>query len=81
MKWIKLLENKVSLKDSVITTFKIKEINYINQVSNENKKVEGWQQQYSILQKDYKKLLIKHRFTKILAYAIVGGLGYLYVTK
>lgn len=78
---IKLLENKVSLKDSLISTYKLKELNYIHQVTNETTKVEGWQNQYSSLQKDYKKLLVKHRFTKILAYAIVGGLGYLYVTK
>ena len=78
---IKLLENKVSLKDSLISTYKLKELNYIHQVSTEVSKVEGWKDQYGILQKDYKKLLVKHRFTKILAYAIVGGLGYLYVTK
>lgn len=78
---IKLLESKVSLKDSVIGVYKRKEVNYMNQVNNEMKKIEGWQEQYSILRKDYKKLLIKHRFTKILSYAIVGGLGYLYITK
>jgi hypothetical protein len=78
---IKLLEQKVSLKDSVIYTYRLKETNYLNQVNNEASKVESWQNQYSILQKDYKKLLVKHRFAKILAYAIVGGLGYLYITK
>jgi hypothetical protein len=78
---IKLLEQKISLKDSVIYTYKLKEANYLNQVSNEVIKVQGWQDQYSVLQKDYKKLLIKHRFTKIITYAIVGGLGYLYITK
>jgi hypothetical protein len=69
------------VKDSVISIFKLKENNYTQQIIGERQKVEGWQQQYSILQKDYKKLLVKHRFTKILTYAIVGGLSYLYITK
>lgn len=78
---IKLLETKASFKDSVISGYKLKELNYEHQIGNEMKKIEGWQEQYSKLQKDYKKLLVKHRFAKIVSYAIIGGLGYLYITK
>jgi hypothetical protein len=76
-----LLERKISLKDSIIYSYRLKETNYQNQVKNQEQKIEGWQKEYSTLQDDYKKLLTKHRFTKILAYAIVGGLGYLYISK
>jgi len=78
---VRLLENKIALKDSSINSYKLKELNYVNQINNEGKKIEGWQEQYSALQKDYKKLIIKNRFTKILTYAIIGGISYLYITK
>lgn len=76
-----LTEKKVIAKDSIISTYKRKEDNYLNQVNNEMTKVEGWQNQYSELKKEHRKLKIKYRFTKVLSYAIIGGLGYLYITK
>lgn len=76
-----LTEKKVFVKDSIINTYKLKEVNYVNQYNAERTKVEGWQKQYSELQKEHKKLKVKYRFTQILTYAIVGGLGYLYITK
>jgi hypothetical protein len=76
-----LTEKKVIVKDSIINTYKLKEFNYLSQVNNEISKVEGWQKQYSELFKEHRKLKVKYRFTQILSYAIVGGLGYLYITK
>ena len=76
-----LTEKKVTAKDSIITAYKLKETNYLSQVNNEMAKVEGWQKQYSELYKQHRKLKVKYRFTQILTYAIVGGLGYLYITK
>ena len=76
-----LVEKKVVAKDSIISTYKRKELNYLSQVNNETAKVEGWQKQYSDLYKQHRKLKVKYRFTQILSYAIVGGLGYLYLTK
>ena len=76
-----LTEKKIVVKDSIISVYKRKELNYVNQYNNERSKVEGWQTQYSELQKEHKKLKVKYRFTKILSYAIIGGLGYLYITK
>lgn len=78
---LSLVEKKVVYKDSVISIFKIKETNYINQVRSEQQKIEGWQQSYELLRKENRKIKVKSRFTKILSYAIIGGLGYLYITK
>jgi hypothetical protein len=76
-----LTEKKIVVKDSIISLYKSKELNYLSQVNNEMSKVEGWQKQYSELYKQHRKLKVKYRFTQILTYAIVGGLGYLYITK
>jgi uncharacterized protein YlaN (UPF0358 family) len=76
-----LVEKKVVYKDSIISIFKIKETNYINQVRSEQQKIEGWQQSYELLRKENRKIKIKSRFTRILSYTIIGGLGYLYITK
>ena len=76
-----LVQKKVIFKDSVIYIYKLKESNYVQQVIGERQKVEGWQESYRLLQKENKNLKVKYRFTKILSYAIIGGLGYLYLTK
>ena len=78
---LSLTEKKVAAKDSVINIYKRKELNYLSQVNNEMAKITGWQTQYSELYKEHRKLKVKYRFTQILTYAIVGGLGYLYITK
>jgi hypothetical protein len=76
-----LVQKKVIFKDSVISIYKLKESNYVQQVIGERQKIEGWQESYRLLQKENKNLKVKYRFTKILSYAIIGGLGYLYLTK
>lgn len=78
---LNLVQKKVISKDSIISIYKLKESNYTQQINGERQKVEGWQQSYAVLQKENKNLKVKYRFTKILSYAIVGGLGYLYLTK
>ena len=78
---LSLVQKKVVSKDSIISIFKLKETNYLSQVNAERQKIEGWQQSYGLLQKENKKLKVKYRFTKMLSYAIIGGLGYLYITK
>jgi uncharacterized protein YlaN (UPF0358 family) len=78
---LSLVEKKLVYKDSIISLFKIKETNYINQVRSEQQKIEGWQQSYELLRKENRKIKIKSRFTRILSYTIIGGLGYLYITK
>lgn len=78
---LSLVQKKVISKDSVISIFRSKESNYIQQINGERQKVEGWQESHRLLQKENKNLKVKYRFTKILSYAIIGGLGYLYLTK
>lgn len=78
---LSLVQKKLISKDNIISVYKLKETNYMSQVNGERQKVEGWQQSYGILEKENKKLKVKYRFTKILSYAIIGGLGYLYLTK
>jgi hypothetical protein len=78
---LSLVEKKIVYKDSIISIFKIKETNYINQVRSEQQKIEGWQQSYELLRKENRKIKVKSRFTRILSYTIIGGLGYLYITK
>lgn len=78
---LSLVQKKVVAKDSIISIYRLKESNYVQQINGERQKVEGWQQSYGILQKENKNLKVKYRFTKILSYAIIGGLGYLYLTK
>jgi len=73
---IKLLEKKVVVKDSIINTYKLKEVNYQGQVSAERQKVEGWQDNYKILQKENKKLSAKLKFTKIVSAAVIGAMIY-----
>lgn len=80
-KQLSLTEKKSIIQDSVIALYKAKERNYMMQINNERSKVEGWQNEYQVLQKENKRLKTKYRFTKIVSYAIIGGLGYLYITK
>lgn len=76
-----LLEKKVSLKDSVINYYRLKEVNYQYQIQNENAKTKAWEDQYKKLQADYKKLHVKHKITTIATIAIVLASSYLYITK
>lgn len=80
-KQLKITEEKVVLKDSIISVYKLKEKNYINQVDNEKQKIEGWQEQFGLLQKENKKLIAKNKFTKLVASIIVGSLIYLNIAK
>jgi predicted RNase H-like nuclease (RuvC/YqgF family) len=80
-KELTLTQQKSKRQDSLIASYRLKERNYMMQIGNERQKVEGWQEQYQVLQKENKRLKAKYRFTKIVSYAIIGGLGYLYITK
>lgn len=80
-KELSLTQQKSKRQDSLLASYRAKERNYMTQITNERSKVEGWQEQYQVLQKENKRLKTKYRFTKIVSYAIIGGLGYLYITK
>jgi hypothetical protein len=78
---ITLLEKKVTLKDSIISGHVQKGMLYEERIKNEQLKFDAQQLWVDQLRKDNKKLKAKLIFTRILGTAVVGGLGYLYLTK
>ena len=78
---ITLLEKKVTLKDSIISGHVQKGMLYEERIKNEQLKFDAQQLWVDQLRKDNKKLKAKLIFTRLLGTAVVGGLGYLYLTK
>jgi hypothetical protein len=78
---LRLTEQKVVAKDSVISVFRLKETNYLQQIEAEKSISSTWQQQYAQLQKDYKKQKVKHRFMQFLSTSAIGTLAYFYIVK
>lgn len=76
-----LTENKVTLKDSIISGHVQKGIMYEERIKNEQLKFDTQGLFVKQLQKQNKKLKVKLVFTKITLGGIVGGLTYLYFTK
>lgn len=76
-----LTEQKVSFKDSIIATYVRKDSLYETRIRN-YETISNFQKQYvADLQKANKKLKVKVTFTKITLGAIIGVLGYFYLTK
>jgi hypothetical protein len=78
---INTLEEKVTVKDSVIAKYVSKENTYKNMVANQNTQIKDWKFQYNTLQLENAKLKTKNKFTKIGASLIAGGLVYLMLVK
>jgi hypothetical protein len=78
---IKELENKTYIQDTIITTLKLKEQNYITLVEQERRKTLIYQDELKLAQKEIKKLKAKRTFGRIIYGVIIGGLTYLYITK
>lgn len=78
---IKSTEQKVAVKDSVISVLNKKQVTYLQQIEAEQAKTLIWQQQYAQLQKENKKMLVRLRFQKVVSAIVVGGLTYLYINK
>jgi len=76
-----LTEQKITLKDSIISNHVQKGIMYEERIKNEQAKFDVQGLFVKDLQKQSKKLKAKLVFTKITLGAIIGGLGYLYITK
>jgi SMC interacting uncharacterized protein involved in chromosome segregation len=74
-------ENRVAVKDSVISLYISKENNYKNIMNNQQTQIKDWKFQYSTLQLENAKLKAKNKFTKIGAGLIAGGLVYLMIAK
>ena len=78
---IATLETRVANKDSVISKYISKEDKYKLILTNKDKEIAGWEDQYQKLDLQYKKLKVKSKFQRIGSYIIIGGLGYLMLSK
>lgn len=78
---INTLEEKVTVKDSVIAKYVSKENSYKNIMNNQQTQIKDWKFQYNTLQLENAKLKAKNKFTKIGAGLIAGGLIYLMLAK
>jgi len=78
---INTLEEKVTVKDSVIAKYVSKENTYKNMITNQQTQIKDWKFQYNTLQLENTKLKAKNKFTKIGAGLITGGLVYLMLVK
>lgn len=76
-----LTENKVVLKDSIISNHVQKGIMYEERIKNEQLKFETQGKWVDELRKQNKKLKVKLVFTKLTLGGVIGGLTYLYITK
>jgi hypothetical protein len=73
---LKETENKVSLKDSVISVMKTKEINY-NEIISVGKEKYKIQEDYSkSLEKALRKEKVKNKFTKIISGSLLAAAGF-----
>lgn len=75
------LENKVSLKDSVITTLRLKEENYKTIIDSEKQKFEIMEKYSKKLEFDLKKEKVKNKFKSILGTASIAVLTFFLITK
>jgi hypothetical protein len=74
-------EGKVVLKDSVINTMKIKEVNYVKIIDTQNEKynvLEGYSKR---LEWDLKKEKVKGKFKSILGTGMIAVLTFFLITK
>lgn len=78
---IRILEKKIIAKDSIISVFGLKEINYVQQIDAEKSKTVIWQQQYEEAKKLYKKEKLKRQLERIASLCIMGTIGYFYINK
>ena len=76
-----LTEQKVVLKDSIISNHVQKGIMYEKRIKNEQLKFKTQGKFVDILKNENKKLKVKLVFTKVTLSAVIGGLTYLYITK
>ena len=76
-----LTEDKVVLKDSIITKYEQKCLMYDTMLINEKQKFVVQGDWLKTIRKENRSLKIKLLYTKISMSAIIGVLGYLFITK
>ena len=74
-------EGKIVLKDNVINTMKIKEVNYVNTIGVQNEKynvLEGYTKKVEL---NLKKEKVKGKFKSILGTGVIAVLTFFLITK
>ena len=74
-------EGKVVLKDSIINTMKVKEVNYVNTIGAQNEKynvLEGYTKKVEL---NLKKEKVKGKFKSILGTGVISVLTFFLITK
>ena len=87
---LQLTQTKVNIKDSIISVFRTKEFNLLEQVRNEKMAKESYMTMYNSLEGEYKrvykankKLKFVNRLYKVGFWSglLVGTVGYIILTK
>lgn len=74
-------EKKVSLKDSVITTLRAKETNYLTIIDSEKQKFDIMEKYSKKLEIDLKKEKVKNKFKSILGTGVIAVLTFFLITN
>lgn len=74
-------EKKVGLKDSIITTLRTKELNYISQIEFEKQKFEIVDKYSKRLETDLKKEKVKNKYKSTLGTIAIAILTFFLITK
>lgn len=74
-------EKKVTLKDSIITTLRLKEVNYQTIIDSEKQKFDIMEKYSKKLEFDLKKERVKNKFKSILGTGVIAVLSIFLITK
>ncbi len=74
-------ERKVVLKDSIITTLRLKEENYNTIIDSEKQKFDIMERYSKKLEFDLKKEKVKNKFKSILGTGVIAVLGFFLISK
>lgn len=74
-------EKKVSLKDSVITTLRLKEVNYQTIIDSEKQKFEIMDKYSKKLELDLKKEKVKNKFKSVIGTGVIAVLAFFLITN
>jgi hypothetical protein len=78
---IKLLEQKINAKDSIITVYTQKMETCKSQIDVEKQKTDLYKESYEKLKKEYRRLKLKLTLNQIGAGVIIGTLTYFLIVK
>jgi hypothetical protein len=78
---IALQDERISTKDTIISKYVSKEVNFKRIITNQDTQIQGWKGQYSKLEFQNKKLKLQNKFTKVAAIVVFGGLSYMMLMK